>query len=129
VVTRTRPNMTLYVRCSMYNYQNKALTFPWHHYRNGVCNGVYCEVLAKVCLVYYLDQMNICFKFLNSMFNLYVDNSTKPYDVRCITIGQTVHWTRMINLDVHGSVHRNINLIERTNKMRQCSRIYYFNVS
>jgi len=32
-------------------------------------------------------------------------------------------------LDVHGSVHRNINLIERTNKMRLCSRIYYSIVS
>jgi len=32
-------------------------------------------------------------------------------------------------LDVHGSVHRNINLIERTNKMQPCSRIYYSNVS
>ena len=41
-----------------------------------------------------------------------------------------------INLDragiingVHGSVHRNINLMERTNKMQPCSRIYYSNVS
>ena len=34
-----------------------------------------------------------------------------------------------IDLDVHGSVHRNIKLIERTNKMRPCSRIYYSNVS
>jgi len=32
-------------------------------------------------------------------------------------------------LDVHGSVHRNINLIERTNKMQPCSRIYYSSVS
>jgi hypothetical protein len=32
-------------------------------------------------------------------------------------------------LDVHGSVHRNINLTERTNKMQPCSRIYYSNVS
>jgi len=32
-------------------------------------------------------------------------------------------------VDVHRSVHRNINLIERTNKMRPCSRIYYFSVS
>ena len=31
--------------------------------------------------------------------------------------------------DVHGSVHRNINLIERTNKMWPCSRIYYSSVS
>jgi len=31
--------------------------------------------------------------------------------------------------DVHGSVHRNINLIERTNKMQPCSRMYYSNVS
>jgi len=31
--------------------------------------------------------------------------------------------------DIYGSVHRNINLIERTNKMRPCSRIYYSNVS
>jgi len=30
---------------------------------------------------------------------------------------------------VPGSVHRNINLIERTNKMQPCSRIYYSNVS
>jgi len=34
-----------------------------------------------------------------------------------------------IKLDVHGSVHRNINLIERTNKMQPCSRIYYSHVS
>ena len=32
-------------------------------------------------------------------------------------------------LDVHGSVHRDINLTERTNKMQPCSRIYNFNVS
>ena len=32
-------------------------------------------------------------------------------------------------LDVHGSVHHNINLIEINNKMRPCSRIYYSNVS
>ena len=31
--------------------------------------------------------------------------------------------------DVHGSVHLNINLIERTNKMQTCSRIYYSIVS
>jgi len=31
--------------------------------------------------------------------------------------------------DVHGSVHPNINLIERTNKMQPCSRIYYSFVS
>jgi hypothetical protein len=31
-------------------------------------------------------------------------------------------------LDVHRSVHRNIKLIERTNKMQPCSRIYYSNV-
>jgi len=32
-------------------------------------------------------------------------------------------------LDVHGSVHRIIKLIERTNKMQPCSRIYYSIVS
>jgi hypothetical protein len=32
-------------------------------------------------------------------------------------------------LDVYGSVHRSINLIERTSKMQLCSRIYYSNVS
>ena len=32
-------------------------------------------------------------------------------------------------LDVHGFVHHNIKLIERTNKMQPCSRIYYSNVS
>jgi len=29
----------------------------------------------------------------------------------------------------HGSVHPNINLTERTNKMQPCSRIYYSSVS
>jgi len=32
-------------------------------------------------------------------------------------------------LDAYGFVHRNINLVEKTNKMRSCSRIYYSNVS
>jgi hypothetical protein len=62
-----------------------------------VARLVYCEVLAKVCLVCYLDKMDIHFKFLHFIFGLYVHNNTKPYDVRCITIGQTVRWTRMIN--------------------------------
>jgi len=31
-------------------------------------------------------------------------------------------------LDVHGSVHHNINRIETSKKMRPCSRIYYSNV-
>jgi hypothetical protein len=34
-----------------------------------------------------------------------------------------------IMFDVHGSVHRNIYLIERTNKIEPCSRIYYSSVS
>jgi len=32
-------------------------------------------------------------------------------------------------LDVPGSVHRNIKIIERTNKIQPCGRIYCFNVS
>ena len=32
-------------------------------------------------------------------------------------------------LDVHVSVHHNINLIQITNKMRPCNRIYYSSVS
>jgi len=32
-------------------------------------------------------------------------------------------------IDVHRSVHHNINLIEVNNKMRPCSRIYYSSVS
>jgi hypothetical protein len=36
---------------------------------------------------------------------------------------------RALKLDVLGSVHRNINLMERTNKMQPCSRIYYSSVS
>jgi hypothetical protein len=31
--------------------------------------------------------------------------------------------------DVHGSVLRNMNLIERTNKLQPCSKICYYNVS
>jgi hypothetical protein len=36
---------------------------------------------------------------------------------------------KLYGLDVHRSVLRNINLIERTNKMQLCSRIYYSDVS
>jgi hypothetical protein len=32
-------------------------------------------------------------------------------------------------LHVHGSVHPNMKLIERTNKMQPCSRIYYSSIS
>jgi hypothetical protein len=32
-------------------------------------------------------------------------------------------------LDLYGSVYHNINRIEMINNMRQCSRIYYSNVS
>jgi len=36
--------------------------------------------------------------------------------------------TISVSFDVLGSVHRNVNLIERTNKMQLCSRIYYSSV-
>jgi len=36
---------------------------------------------------------------------------------------------KVAELDVHGSVRRNRKLIERTNKMQPCSRIYYSSVS
>jgi hypothetical protein len=37
----------------------------------------------------------------------------------------TEHLEVVCVLDVHGSVHRNINRIEITNKMQPCSRIHY----
>jgi hypothetical protein len=41
-----------------------------------------------------------------------------------------VHSRNYFNkVDVHGSMHRNIHFIERTNKMQPCSRIYYSSVS
>jgi len=40
-----------------------------------------------------------------------------------------VYYLLRLNLDVHRSVHRNINLIEITNKMRPCSKVYYSSVS
>jgi len=40
-----------------------------------------------------------------------------------------VYYLIRLRLDVYGSVHRNINRIEITNKMRPCSKIYYSNVS
>jgi hypothetical protein len=36
---------------------------------------------------------------------------------------------RICVLDVHKSLHHNINIIEITNKLRLCSRIYYSSVS
>jgi len=36
---------------------------------------------------------------------------------------------QLINIDVHGSVYHKIKLIEKTNKMQPCNRIYYSNVS
>jgi len=36
--------------------------------------------------------------------------------------GLTIH---LVQLDVHGSVHHNINLIDMTKKMQLCSTIYY----
>ena len=49
---------------------------------------------------------------------------------RSILYGQSTpelklkHYKRKYEFDVHGSVHLNINLMERTNKMQPCSRIY-----
>jgi len=60
-----------------------------------------------------------CVSFPLNSCKLYVTNS----EVCKIKL------VRYSNIDIHGSMHRNINVIERTNKMRQCSRIYYSNVS
>jgi len=60
---------------------------------------------------YYVDKIHIlCFAKIYSQ--------PQFYDVRVISL-----------LDIHGSVHRNLNLIERTNKIQPRSRIYYSKVS
>jgi hypothetical protein len=41
----------------------------------------------------------------------------------CIVFGGGKNY---VVVDVYGSMHRNINITERTDKMRLCSRIYYF---
>jgi hypothetical protein len=46
-----------------------------------------------------------------------------------VLLAEMIQGLLFCKLNVHGSVHRNINLIERTNKMQPCSRIYYSNVS
>jgi hypothetical protein len=49
------------------------------------------------------------------------------------TAGRTLHsgkgTEKYHELDIHESVLLNINLTERTNKMRPCTIIYYSNVS
>jgi len=55
------------------------------------------------------------FTISNTLLQLRPDSTTEGHKPR--------------QLNVHRSVHRNINLIERTNKMRPCSRIYYSSVS
>jgi hypothetical protein len=56
-----------------------------------------------------------------TLLTLYHSNMFQPSKGHLQPVRQT--------LDVHGSVHCNINLTERTNKMQPLSRIYYSNVS
>ena len=44
------------------------------------------------------------------------------------SLGTSLYMKDLTKLNAHGSVHRNINLKERTNKMQPYSRIYYSNV-
>jgi hypothetical protein len=56
----------------------------------------------------------------NQMCNLCQQNSVS----RCISVYSSA--VLLERLGVHGSVHHSINLIEITNKMQLCIRIYYF---
>jgi len=51
--------------------------------------------------------------------------------ITCSVYAMLLHYEQLtyFPLGVHGSAHRNINLIERTNKMQPRSRIYSSNVS
>jgi len=40
-------------------------------------------------------------------------------------VSDVMFYAIMFEHDVHGSVHRNMNLIERTNMMQPCGRIYF----
>jgi hypothetical protein len=71
------------------------------------------------------SQLN-CFKILKFTL-IYTINAPTCFGLTKQSSG--AYSICFAKLDVHGSVHRNINLIERTKKMQPCSRIYYSNVS
>ena len=65
------------------------------------------------------------------LLNVKAGDSPKPAKVLFSITGER-GYSKTVNtifFYVHVSVRRNIDLIERTNKMQPCSRIYYSTVS
>ena len=87
------------------------------------------EVIGSLCS-HVPSQQNSINHFAPRHEHLYElhHNSARVCEAACDTRVLVNH--KLISaFDVHGSVPYNINLIERTNKMRLCSGIYYPNVS
>jgi hypothetical protein len=63
---------------------------------------------------------NLCFRN-EKILRRYILTKTQK-----LIVGLKINQTRLTvtGFDVHGSVHHNLNRVEITNKMRQCSRIY-----
>jgi hypothetical protein len=93
------------------------------------------STLFNICIPYHLLREIIsvypdCY-MKSILLNVKAGDSPKPAKVLFSITGERGYSKNSQHnfFYVHESVHRNINLIERTNKMRPCSGIYYCNVS
>jgi hypothetical protein len=76
--------------------------------------GVHGSVLRNIKLIERTNKMQPCSRLLERLHEIVLKNSRHLNSVTLVN---------KCVLDVHGSVHRYIKLIERTNKMQPCNRI------
>jgi hypothetical protein len=100
----------------------------WHLYVKKLCEQNCFEGDSPVLLHVEILVFGISVKLTNSKFWCVYIKFQNLMCVRGIKLKMCTSTSKDV-LDIHGSLHHNINLIEITNKIRPCSRIYYSNVS
>jgi hypothetical protein len=109
--TKTRK----FVKNNETNWSSDENVVQW--VRTAICVSlfyfIFCHLLSSSS---FLTLLSIIYLFIYTLFIFNVMKFPKVHSIK-------------LRLDVHKSVHRNIKLTERTNKMRPCSKIYYSNVS
>jgi hypothetical protein len=97
-------------------------------------NQCLCHKLFRIIRLFVIKLLEGCastttnFNCHNAVWKQYIGHSVS--DCTCCNIQPHINVQHLTDheLDVHGSVHHNTNLIEMTNKMQLCRTIYYSTV-
>jgi hypothetical protein len=117
-----------YSSCELFASSVACSKMAYRHFGfrgiNSGSSGLLLNVFMWLRFRLFWFYSKLCFPFLDFVDNV-AANKTCNVLVHVGSLRQGKNKFTHFELDIHGSVHHNTNIIEMTNKMQMCRTIYY----